>query len=298
MSGAPSTLLVLINRDSGLPGAAPVEHRLRELFAAESLDAELRVVERGEDIAELARAAVGRYAALVVAGGDGSLSAAAGALAGTDMPLGILPLGTFNHFARDLGLPIDLERAIRVLAAGKRRRVDVGEVNGRVFVNNSSVGIYTDVVEDRDRQRRGTGRRKTVAAAIAGFRALARYRRQRLTVSVGGQVWRKRTSLLFVGNNSYRLSFPNLSGRTRLDGGELCLFAVTGHGWRLVRLMLRTLLGHADADADFQRVEGIDGLTIDSDAPSLVVALDGEVATLATPLTYRSRPTALTVIAP
>ena len=106
-------------------------------------DAELRcraIAERGDPL-------------LIVGGGDGTISAAAGALAGTGTALGILPLGTLNHFARDLGIPLDLDEAALTIARGKERRVDVAEMNGRTFINNSAVGLYPLMVIDRERSR-------------------------------------------------------------------------------------------------------------------------------------------------
>lgn len=194
-------------------------------------------------------------------------------------------------------MPADLEAAVAALAGGTIARVDVGEVNGRVFVNNSSVGIYTAIVADRDRQRE-QGRRKWLALPIATLRALRHYRQQRLTISTGQRTWRRRTSLLFIGNNSYRLEFPYIGARARLDGGEICLFAMLGRGWRLVRLALLILAGAAGTDREFEHVDGLREVTVTSAAPTLMVAVDGEVERLQTPLQYRIWPLDLVVIKP
>src|SRR6185503_16647759 len=98
--------------------------------------------------------------AVVIGGGDGTVSAAADRAVRHGKPIGVLPLGTLNHFARDLGMPPDLRDAVRAIATGVVREVDVGEVNGRVFVNNSSIGVYPTVVRDRDEQRLRFGRGK------------------------------------------------------------------------------------------------------------------------------------------
>lgn len=293
------TILVLINQASGTASRADddLDEQIGRAFAAAGQAAEVRPVSP-EELAPTAEAAIGRYRAVVMAGGDGSVSTVANALAGSGTPLGVLPLGTLNHFAGDLGMPTDLDAAVQALANGQIRRIDAGEVNGRLFVNNSSVGIYTDIVEDRDRQCRERGRAKWLAMVIATWRALLHYRRQRLTIGIAGREWRGRTSLLFVGNNSYKLSFPHMGARTRLDGGTLCLFAVLGRGWRLVRLALRALIGTADADREFRRFDDLDEVTISSRQQRLSVAIDGEVTLMETPLRYRSRPAALTVIAP
>lgn len=290
---------MLVNRASGLASrdGDALRDRLERAFAAVGRAADIRLVAPAE-LADAARVARNTYGAIVAAGGDGSVSAAAGVLAGTGTALGVLPCGTLNHFARDLGMPGGLEPAVAALASGVIARIDVGEVNGRVFVNNSSVGIYTAIVADRDRQRRAHGRGKWPALMIAGARALRHYRRRRLTISSGGRTWRRRTSLLFVGNNSYRLHFPHMGARSRLDGGGLCLFAVLGRGWRLGRLALLALIGAADTDREFERTDGLQALTVTSAEPELPVAVDGETEWLPTPLRYRIRPLALTVIRP
>lgn len=292
-------LLVLINRASGAEAhdLDDVEARIGRAFAAVGREPDIRPVEPTR-LAAAVRDARDRYRAIVIAGGDGSVSTAAGVLAGTETALGVLPLGTLNHFARDLGMPAELDPAVAALAGGMIARVDVGEVNGRVFVNNSSVGIYTAIVEDRDRQRRERGRRKWLALLIATLRAMRHYRQQRLTISTGGRTWRRRTSLLFIGNNSYKLEFPYMGARPRLDGGELCLFAILGRGWRLVRLALLALTGTADTDREFEHVDGLREVTVASAAPALMVACDGEVERLQTPLHYRIWPLDLAVIRP
>src|SRR5207245_2348151 len=112
------------------------------------------ISERGDDL-------------VVVGGGDGTISAAASALADSKTRLGILPLGTLNHFARDLGIPTDLDEAARLIAAGNERRVDVAEMNGRIFINNSAIGLYPLMVLDRGRQQKTLGRSKRLAMLVA-----------------------------------------------------------------------------------------------------------------------------------
>src|SRR6185503_9048517 len=118
--------------------------------------------------------------------------------------LGILPLGTLNHFARDLGLPADLDEAAKLIAGRNGRRVDIGEMNDRVFINNSAIGLYPLMVVDRDLQRRRLGRSKRLAMLVASVRTLVRFNHQRLTLTVNDRKAQVDTPLLFVGNNDYR----------------------------------------------------------------------------------------------
>jgi diacylglycerol kinase family enzyme len=292
-------LLVLANSASALVSrdSEALVDRIRRAFDAAGRAADVRLIEPAE-LAAAVRTASEEHRAIVVAGGDGSISTAAGMLAGSETALGVLPLGTLNHFARDIGMPADLEAAANVLTKGTIARVDVGEVNGRIFVNNSSVGIYAAIVADRDRQRREHRRGKWLALTVAGVRALRHYQRRRLTVSAGERTWRRRTSLLFVGNNNYQLRFPSMGARPRLDGGHLCLFAIFGRGWRLVRLALLALIGATVTNHDFERAEGLREVIVTSEEAELPVAIDGEIEWLLTPLRYRIRPLALTVIRP
>lgn len=286
---------ILLNRGGGsVRDRATIEQALRAAGIAgepEWLD--------GRDIARAARTAVADGAELVVAGGgDGTISAVAGALAGTGAKLGVLPLGTLNHFARDLGIPSGLEEAARLIAQGAERRVDVGEVNGRVFVNNSAIGVYPLMVVDRDAQQQRLGRTKRVAMAVAAARTLLRFSSRRLTLTVDDQTAAVDTPLLFVGNNAYRLEAPGAGTRERVDGGELCVFALR----RKSRLgfcvaTLRALFGR-HRNADVARLDDVKRLRVDIARPHLTVANDGETERLAPPLDYRIRPNALRVIAP
>jgi diacylglycerol kinase family enzyme len=253
----------------------------------------------GGSISERARAAVEQGAKLVViGGGDGSVGAAAAAVADTGTRLGILPLGTLNHFARDLGIPLDLDGAAALIATGSEHRVDIAEMNGRAFVNNSAVGLYPLMVVDRDAQRHRLGRSKRLAMAVASVRTLARFGHQRLTLTVNDQKAQIDTPLLFVGNNDYRLEMPGAGRRDTLDGGELCVLVMrskTRAGF--LAATLRALLGRA-RHQDMVRLEQVERLGVDSGRSRLTMSLDGEVLRVEPPLDYRIRKRALRVIAP
>src|SRR5438132_11799820 len=138
----------IVNRAGGtLTGVEEEEQKIVAGFAAAGVEADVRMTESADIYEALKEAAAAPgLDAVVAGGGDGTLSCAAGHLAGTGRAFGILPLGTLNHLARDAGIPADIEEAARVIAAGHVREIDVAEVNGRVFVNNSSVGLYPDMV--------------------------------------------------------------------------------------------------------------------------------------------------------
>jgi diacylglycerol kinase family enzyme len=244
------------------------------------------------------RAEKGDIDAVVVGGGDGSIRTVAGVLAGTAIPLGVLPLGTLNHFSKDVGIPQDLARAVEVIAAGHAEPVDVAEVNGEVFVNNSSIGIYPYMVVDRERRRAARGQDKWVAMIFAWFRALRYLPLRRLTISAEGWTKPYRTPSVFIGNNEYQLAGRSLGTRERLDRGELCLYVARQRSrMALVWVALKSALGFLDQSRDLRTLKGASA-TISSRTSRLLVAVDGEVQTMRPPLRYRSRPGALRVLVP
>ena len=253
----------------------------------------------GDAVEQRTRVAIERGAKIIiVGGGDGSVGAAAQVLAGTDVALGILPLGTLNHLARDLGMPFETDQAAAVIAAGNVRSVDVAEVNGRIFVNNAAIGLYPLMVVDREAQQHRLGRSKRLAMLVASLRTLLRFHHQRLTLSADGGEARVDTPLLFVGNNDYRLALPEAGKRDRLDGGKLCVFVLRKKGVPgVLAAVARALLGITRHD-DMVRLDEVGALRVGSGRSRLTLAVDGETISLPPPLDVRIRKGALKVIAP
>ena len=291
---------VLLNRGGGAVSADPhVDRKVSKALAAVGIDADIELVSGGECAVRCRAAAERRDELLVVGGGDGTISAAASALVGTDTRLGILPLGTLNHFARDLGIPTDLDEAAQLIARGHVRRVDVGEMNGRIFINNSAIGLYPLMVVDRDLQRRRLGRSKRVAMLVASLRTLIRFNHHRLTLTVNeDRTGRVDTPLLFVGNNEYRTDIGAAGTRERLDAGELCVFVMRKKTRRgMIAASIRALFNRVRAD-DMVRLDHVERLQVASHRSQLAVSLDGEVVRAEPPLDYKIRKQALLVIAP
>jgi YegS/Rv2252/BmrU family lipid kinase len=286
---------ILINRGGGSVGET---RAIRDALDASGIEGDVEVVD-GEDLHQAAEKAVAEGVGLIVAGGgDGTISCVAGAVAGTRTKLGVLPLGTLNHFARDLGIPVDLDEAAKLIASGRTRRVDVAEVNGRVFINNSAIGVYPLMVSDRDEQQEKLGRRKRLAMAIAAARTLLRFSSRRLELTANDRKAQIDTPLLFVGNNDYRLELPGSGTRESLDLGELCVMVLRRKS-RLGFLLAaaRSLIGR-ERPADVAKLGDVRQLRVDSRHSRLTISLDGETAEMETPLRYRIRPGALEVIAP
>jgi diacylglycerol kinase family enzyme len=219
-------------------------------------------------------------------------------MAGSGVHFGVLPLGTLNHFAKDLGIPLDLDEAVRNLAGGVPRKVDVGEVNGRIFLNNSSLGLYPDIVRDREKQQRRLGRGKWPAALWATLAALRRYPFLSMRLTVRGETLARRTPFVFIGNNRYTMQGLAIGERDRLDDGLLSLY-VAQHPTRLglLRFAFDALRGKLGSERDFDVLEAA-GFEIDTHRARLHVATDGEVTLMNPPLRYRVRPGALTVLVP
>jgi diacylglycerol kinase family enzyme len=248
---------------------------------------------------ELARAAAAEGPPLLVAaGGDGTVNAVAAELVGRPTVLGVLPLGTLNHFAKDLGIPTDLERAVRALRDGSVARIDVGEVNGRIFLNNSSLGLYPDIVRQREHQQERLGRGKWHAMAWAFLGALKRYPFMNVRLEADGEVFARRTPFVFIGNNEYRMEALQIGARACLDRGLLSLYVAHRTGrLGLLRLAVRALFGRLSQASDFDSVCARE-ILVETRRPRVRVATDGEVTIMQSPLRYRVRPGALRVAVP
>lgn len=249
----------------GIANPSEVGAALREV----GVFADVRAVP-GPRLSAATREAIAAGAGLVIAGGgDGTVNAVAGALAGSEATLGVLPLGTFNHFARDLGLErSDPAEALRAFA-GREHTVDIARVNGRLFLNNVSLGLYARLVHRRE----GRG----IAAILKALGLLARHP-SGLGVTVDGK--RAHARVLVVSNNHYDLDLLSVGERERLDEGVLCLYVA--HGW----------LPNAWEEKPGRR------FVVDGRRGTLEAAIDGEPTTLETPLQFEIEPRALRVLLP
>ncbi|MGH7621329.1 MAG: diacylglycerol/lipid kinase family protein, partial [Gemmatimonadaceae bacterium] len=219
-------------------------------------------------------------------------------LAGTDIALGVLPLGTLNHFAKDLRVPLELEPAIQNIVDGNVALVDVGDVNGRTFINNSSLGLYPDMVRDRERQQRRLGRGKLNSLMWASLSAFRRWPFMTVVLEVEQRDRRYQTPLVFIGNNEYLMEGFTIGERARLDAGKLCIYVAKKPGRAsLILLALQALLGRIRQSRDFEAILA-SACVIETPHARLLVATDGEVTTLSSPLRFTIRPKSLRVIVP
>jgi diacylglycerol kinase family enzyme len=294
----PQRITAIINASSGAPADNDAHKRLGAILQSKGLNWEIRPAQSGEEIFALGEKAAKNHSDVVVAGGgDGTVNCVASSLIGTNKIFGVLPLGTLNHFAKDLQIPLELESAVDNIVAGHVTSVDVGELNGRFFLNNSSIGIYPKIVDRREAQQE-EGRSKWTALFSASLRTFQRYAVFRVRVTADSRQFTRKTPVVFVGNNEYQIEGINLGTRERLDAGHLSLYVLHDTGlWGLVKFGVRAVIGRSWTMIEFDASKARE-VRIETRRRSLRVALDGEVCNLDTPLLYRIRPHALKVIAP
>ena len=297
----PMKVAVVMNSGAGSIGSANCDERKAEILAActaAGLDAEIHLCEPArltQTARQLARSGVD---AVIAAGGDGTVSAVASALAGGSVPLAVLPLGTLNHFARDLHMPLDLGEAAKAIAAQNLIHIDVGELNGRTFINNSSIGLYPETVIQRDADRSSSGRGKWSAMLLAALRVLRRFPLLRVRIGTEHGTMGAKTPLVFIGNNEYKVNVLELGERARLDRGQLSLYMIKATSrLKMFWVMVRAILQRLDAVRDFEAHATREAIILTGHR-HVRVAIDGEVTLMSPPLHYRSRPGALPVLAP
>jgi diacylglycerol kinase family enzyme len=294
----PDSIAVVLNAASGHGGGAEAADRLRQIFASAGRETDITLATSGAELSRAAEAAVKRgYGTLVAGGGDGTINTAAAAVIGREVTLGVLPLGTLNHFAKDLGIPIELEAAAGVVLNGRVGTVDVGEVNGRVFLNNSSLGLYPAIVRLRERYQE-TGRGKWIAALWASLIVLRRHPFMAVRITAGDQAIVRRTPFVFVGNNEYQMAGLEAGSRETIATGRLAVYVMNAERRRgLLRLAWDVFRQGVEPVKELDLLT-VEEATIETRNRRLPVALDGEVVPLHSPLHYRIRPGALRVHVP
>lgn len=293
--GAGEPLAVIVNGGGGTASRLgdALQDKLAEAFAKAGVAAQVECVE-GADIAETVRRA--GAPTVVVGGGDGTLGTAAKELAESGRTLGILPLGTRNHLALQLGIPTDLDEAAAVIAAGHATKIDLGRAGDRIFVNNVSVGLYPRIVQAREHRRGAMP--KWLATIPAVLAAMRRLEVEHFRMEWNGAEHKVATPLLFVGNNRYALDAGRLGQRESLTAGLLGVAAVAAPTRRgLIGTLLRLVVGRADPEQDFTSLEDVAEVCIYGHHIRRV-ALDGELARLRFPLKLASWPRALSVLVP
>jgi diacylglycerol kinase family enzyme len=294
----PERVEVILNASSGVGSTDAARDELADAFAAAGINATITVARSGFEIDALAREAAENNDIVIAAGGDGTISAVAAAVHKAGKTLAVLPFGTINNFSKDLGIPQDIAGAIRVIQQGVIKTIDLAEANRRIFINNSSIGLYPRIVRKRDQQQQRLGYGKWRAAFWATLRIFRFARFVKVRITLDGKSFLRKTPFVFVGNNRYEMDLFNIGRRPAIDEGKLSLYFLhRGGRWGVILLLWHTLTGRVRQWRDFEEVL-TDSVLIETRRRRLPVAFDGEVVNLDTPLEYKMIPGSLKVIVP
>jgi diacylglycerol kinase family enzyme len=301
-----SPLHVLLNAGSGRDDAQATYSLIGQMLAASGRRYRIEMVERGHDIPRtaqrLASQATAQGGVVVAAGGDGTINAVAQAAHDAGCPMGVLPQGTFNYFSRTHGIPQDTAAAIEALLRAQAQPVQVGLINQRVFLVNASLGLYPELLEQREAYKQRFGRTRVVALLAAGATLLREHRQLHLRIERGGVVRSVRSATLFVGNNRLQLQQVGLPEARGIDQGRIAAVMLKPtSSWGLVRLMWRSVTGSL-AEADELESFQFQHMTVQPWLPygmrRVKVATDGEVSLMRTPLEFRVSPRPLYLLKP
>lgn len=284
---------LIINRRSGKGVDRAIVEKAAQEFEKHNIDIVMDDGGNGSDIEKSFKYVSSHHPdAIVVGGGDGTVSTIASKLAGSSLPLGILPFGTANHFAKDIGLPAGIEECVSAIAHGRSEKIDVAEVNGRMFINNSSIGVYPLAVLLREDYEKNLGWSKRFAMVRAMFNVFRRY--PMFTVRIGtekGEFIRK-TSFVFIGNNQYT------SGKRKsVTDGVLSVYTAHMKGrWGILFMGLLSVVNRLSEKYFDQHL--VQELVLETTNKKMIVSVDGEVYEMAPPLQYSIHPRSLHVLLP
>lgn len=297
------TITVLWNASSGWSDSGETRQKVESVLSSGGAQVSIKDVERGMDVVGESRQLVdGAPDLLVAAGGDGTINAAASTLLHRDTALAVIPAGTLNHFARDLGVPLDAEKAAHLAIQGVVRQVDAAEVNGHAFINNAVLGFFPNYRWTRQAiERHGLGKTRLgrfVSTVAALWRVFWRMPHLTVTFAVGGNQRVIRTPFVLIGNNEHRMQGIDLASRASLNEGKLWVYALPACSrWGMLQLTLSLLTGRMPRESVFQ-IFSTPELTIESKHDRIGVGVDGEMLRLQPPLHFKSLPGALRVIGP
>jgi diacylglycerol kinase family enzyme len=237
-----------------------------------------------------------KYTCLVAVGGDGTVNLCANYATQFNVTLGVLPAGTLNHFAKDALIPQDLHAAAQVIIEGKTKNIDYATVEDKVFVNNASIGIYPIIVIKRQQLQTKIG--KWPAAFVVTFTSLFSNNSKRISVETPNGVYKHKTSMLFVGNNSYHFDKIGFNNRSKLNSGKLFLYIVhDNHPLALVSSALLAFFGIRRKQMDtLLNTEG--PISVHSRKVTLEVTVDGEVLILKSPINFCTHPEGMRLMVP
>lgn len=292
-------ICIVMNSGSGKKDTSQIPDRIAAAFGRADVSYRLDIVKSGADITDTAQRAVEEgFSTIVAAGGDGTICAVASVVRNSGRKMGIIPLGTFNYFARSLDIPVEVEDAVDVIVAGSERHVPIATINNRVFLNNSSLGAYPEILKNREEIYARWGRSR-VAAYWSVFKTLVMLRRPlKLQIVTQGETRDVTTPLVFAVNNAFQLEQIGLAGREEVAQGKLVLFIAPNSGrLGMLRHALALIAGNATQDRNFD-IMAADHIRIETRRGARMVACDGERTRMKSPFELQVHPRELCVTVP
>ena len=293
---------VIINKKAGGwvgKSAARQQRMLAKLFAMANLQAQIYPIEPDQLVATIQKLKVSPDVnTIIFGGGDGTLSTAAGLLLGSDIAIGVLPLGTFNYFAYDLGMPLNVTKAVKALTNGVVRPIDVGEMNGHIFINKVSLGIHPHAIEKRKAYQARWSMNKRLATSYALLGAV--WRSPPLHINLqNGQEKRLEVPFIILGNNQHEVASGKCLQRRSFDKGHLSvLYTQELRRLKLFKMCLRTFSGLQIATMPELERLWLKRVTIKSEQSKLKLSIDGEIIETEPPFKFRIHSRSLRIIMP
>ena len=288
-------IAVLLNRNAGSM-TDDTSEQITAAFAKTGRTVTI-LASPGAELAAAAQEAARTGHVLVAAGGDGTVSTVAAVAADAEAPFGVIPLGTLNHFAKDAGIPLELDAAVDTIVSGHGDRLDIATANGRSFVNNASVGFYARIVRERQMEQRN-GHAKWTAFALGLARAWYRYRPLTVRLTLDGSTRVCVTPFVFVGNGEYVTEGLEVGRRCSLSRGQLSIYvAPECTRAEMLSMTIRSLAGRLTSDVPLESFTARE-VTIETATRQAALAIDGELVTATAPIRCAVRPGALDVLRP
>jgi diacylglycerol kinase family enzyme len=291
---------VVLNQDSGAlkdGDAEKMSQTIAEIIRTHRHKPEVRLVQ-GSEIKEALTAARENNDWVFAGGGDGTISTAAAIFAGHKTVLGILPLGTMNLFARALGIPLKLEEAVEALLTGEKRHIDIGDVNGKIFVHHVTLGLHPRIVAGREREKYRSRLGKKLAGFKIWWKLVRQAPRMKLGLTIDSERVRLKTASLIIANNPFIEKLGGLPHSEMPEGGKLALYAAQTRDWKeLLAMSAQASFGKWESNSKLDFLEGRE-IVIHSVRKKLRVSIDGELVYLRTPLRAKILPSSLWVLCP
>ena len=272
------SVFVILNTESGKDDTKPSADGIEEMFRSRGTRARVVTVTGGDDIPGRVRELIAQPGVdcVVAAGGDGTICAVAGALSESGIDLGVLPLGTFNYFARRFEIPEEVEGAVDAVCDGRTETIDLGSVNGRIFINNASIGLYPAILKVREDIYRRWGRSRLAAYWSVVVAMATVYRPMTMSIEIDGSREGAKTPTVFVAMSAYQLDEFGIEGSDAVRAGKFAVYLAPDCGrFTLMWKAMRIALGGVKKGEDFALFTGRHAV-VTTKKTSQLIALDGE----------------------